>query len=262
MSMWKWEAEGRAVAVVGIIHGAYEHHEQYVWLIERLRRNNFHVITGDLPGHRQGPRVHNESFSDYMKYVERLVKACRRDQLPFFLIGHGLGGTLLLRLLQQDKIQSAGVILTSPWLALKHQPANHGSLLAKIANSIKLDHYIEPKMISRNIERQQMLESDPHYQTIITAGWYKELQSVMRRILQSERSFQNIPISLLVAGEDHVTDTEVVRKWLLQKPLDEVHYKKWDTLRHDLLHEPEQEAVYLYIESFIRDVLRSLGYVV
>lgn len=260
--MWKWEAEGDVKAVVGIVHGAYENHEYYAWFIENLRKNGFHIIAGDLPGHRMPKHVHKESFSSYMTYVEKLVKVCEAEQLPFFLIGHGLGGTLLLRLLQQDKIPCAGVILTSPWLSIEYPPENATSLLSKIASTIELDHRVDPKLVSRHAEHQMQMRNDPNYSPIVTAGWYRELQTVMKTILYSERPFQNVPIALLVAGEDHITDPEVVRGWLMKKKLDEIQFKKWANLRHDLIQEPEREQVYYYIEAFMHNVLRSLGYVI
>nr|WP_307190071.1 alpha/beta fold hydrolase [Geomicrobium sp. JCM 19038] len=44
-----WEAE-QAIGVFVIVHGAGEHYGRYTWLIERLNREHFHVIAGDLPG--------------------------------------------------------------------------------------------------------------------------------------------------------------------------------------------------------------------
>ena len=44
--MWKWEADGQAKAVIAILHGAYENHRWYAWLIEKLRLEGFHIVMG------------------------------------------------------------------------------------------------------------------------------------------------------------------------------------------------------------------------
>ncbi len=108
--MWKWEAEGQPKAVVALVHNAYEDHNRYAWLIQKLRSGGFHVVTGDLPGHGlEAGKIHQESFREYRKYVKKLLTVGLSDNLPLFVIGHGLGATLVMRALQREKIRVRGV---------------------------------------------------------------------------------------------------------------------------------------------------------
>lgn len=264
--MWKWEADGQPKAVVVIVHSAYEHHSRYAWFIQKLRNSQFHVVMGDLPGHGAGvdsdKYVHNEKFETYIAYVKKLCEVGIADGLPLFIIGHGLGATLVMRVLQREKIECAGVVLSSPWLELEHQPPKFSNVLAKLSSSMKIDHQIETELLTRNYDVYVELREDEHYNSMITASWYRDLQNMMKEVNQSERKIPDIPILLHIAGMDKITNTDEAKSWLFHQQLSEIHYKKWKRLYHDVYQEPEREEVFYYTESFIHSVLRSLGYII
>ena len=71
-----------------------------------------------------------------------------------------------------------------------------------------------------------------------------------------------MPVLMHIAEEDKITDIVLAKKWFIRQELSEFQYKQWKRLYHDVYQEPEREEVYLYTESFMNNVLRSLGYVV
>lgn len=264
--MWKWEAEGQPKAVVAIVHSAYEHHSRYAWFIQKLRTSQFHVVMGDLPGHgaevNAKEYIHKEKFETYIAYVKKLLEVAIADGLPLFIIGHGLGATLVMRVLQTEKVECAGVVLSSPWLHLDHHPPKFSNMLAKLSSSMKINHQIDIEMLTRNYDVYVDLREDEHYNSMIAASWYRDLQHLMKEVSQSERSIQDVSVLLHSAGEDKITSIEEAKNWLLNQPLSEMQYKKWHRLYHDIYQEPEREEVFLYTESFMHGVLRSLGYIV
>ncbi len=264
MLMWKWEAEGQAKAVVAIVHNAYEHHNRYAWLIQKLRSGGFHVVTGDLPGHgtESGRKIHDESFDEYVNYVKKLLAIGITDNLPLFVIGHGLGATTVMRILQTEALECAGFIFSSPWLALKHQPPKYLTMLTKITSSMKLNHEISIELLTRNYDLYVDAHQDRHYNPVSTARWYKGMQAFMKSVAQYEGTIHNVPVLVHTAGSDKIADISQVKKWLIHQNLSEFQYKEWKRLYHDVFQEPEREEVYLYTESFMNNVLRSLGYVV
>ncbi|WP_228548270.1 alpha/beta fold hydrolase [Sporosarcina obsidiansis] len=261
--MWKWEADGQPKAVVVIVHSAYEHHRRYAWLIQRLRNDGFHVVTGDLPGHgKEGVAVHSETFKVYRRFIKQLIQTGLDDHLPLFLYGHGLGATFLLRLLQTEQVECAGVICTSPWLHLEYHPPLLAKVLTKLAHSMKLNHEIKPSLLSRNPEFLEQYEEDPLYVPLITAGWYRELQILLKSVMQMDGAIQDVPLLLHTGEADQITDPTYSRKWVQAQNLSELQYKRWKDLQHDIVQESEREEVYLYTHSFMNNVLRSLGYII
>ncbi len=266
--MWKWEADGQAKAVVAIVHSAYEHHRRYAWLIEKFRSSGFHVVMGDLPGHGEAARnkaAHNEDFQSYGSYIDQLVQASISYNLPVFVMGHGLGATLVMQLLQLKSIECAAVILTSPWLNLKIHPSKLSSALSsigKLAENVKSTHDVTIKQLTRNYDVYTQDKDDQLYNTTITLKWYHELQQLIKATSTRQESIQNLPILMMTAERDKVTEHTYAKHWLQKQQLSEIQYKEWANCYHDLFHEPEQEDVFLYTESFMNNVLRSIGYIV
>lgn len=266
--MWKWEAEGQAKAVVVIIHSAYEHHRRYAWLIEKLRVAGFHVIAGDLPGHGEESRVnpiHDEELKDYEKYIKLMIYEATQYNLPLFLLGHGMGATFAIHAVGKFKYEIAGVILTSPWLSLKHQQSKVATALkgvSKIAGGFKMKHDITVKQLSRSYDFYIDEKEDPFYNTSVTVRWYHELQNFMKAIYQVENRFSDLPVLMMNGQADKIVDIAYNRQWLEKQKLSEYHYKEWANCYHDLYQEPERDLVYKYVEDFILNRLRTIGYIV
>lgn len=262
--MWKWEAEGQPKAVVVIVHNAYEHHLRYAWLIQKLRNGGFHVVTSDLPGHgsENGRRIHDEAFESYSSHVKKMIEVGMLDSLPVFVLGHGLGASLIMHILQREKLECAGFIFSSPWLSIKHQPSRFSGVLTKLSSSMKINHDITIELLTRNYEMYIEFQNDRNYSSKVVASWYRELQAMMKSIITHEESIQDIPVLVHTGGQDKITEITVAKKWLVNQQLSDFQYKEWKRLYHDLYQEPEREEVYLFIESFMNNVLRSLGYIV
>ncbi len=266
--MWKWEAEGQAKAVIAIIHSAYEHHRRYAWLIEKLRSSGFHVVMGDLPGHGEAAhekRAHDEDFMSYQTFIKQLVDVSLTHNLPVFILGHGLGATLVMQVLHEKSIECAGVILTSPWLHLQIHASKLSSALSsmgKLAENMKSTHDVTVKQLTRNYDVYTQDKHDPLYNTTITLKWYRELQHLMKMTSANQDSIQNLPVLMMTGERDKVTDQTYAKHWLHKQKLSEIQYKEWGNCFHDLFHEPEREDVFLYTESFMDNVLRSVGYIV
>lgn len=262
--MWKWEAEEQPKAVVAIVHSAYEHSQRFAWLIQKLRSRNFHVVMGDLPGHgeQSSSKVHDETFTTYIDYVEKLLDVAITERLPLFIFGHGLGATLVMYVLQKKKIECAGVVLSSPWLHLQHNPPKYATVLTKLSSSMKVDHELTIEKLTRNYDIYIEAREDEYYNTVVTASWYKELQTLMKLVSLNEKKIQDIPVLLHTAERDQVVKIDETKKWLMNQGLSEFHYKEWKSLYHDVYQEPERDEVYQYTESFMHTTLRSLGYIV
>ena len=96
----------------------------------------------------------------YAKYVEKLIAVGLDDNLPLFVIGHGIGATFVMRLLQRKKIECAGAVFSSPWLALRHQPPKFSNVLTKFSSSMKLNHEIGIEMLTRNSDLYEEAKQD------------------------------------------------------------------------------------------------------
>ncbi|GEK35124.1 alpha/beta hydrolase [Kurthia sibirica] len=266
--MWKWEAENQAKAVIVIIHSAYEHHKRYAWLIEKLRVSGFHVITGDLPGHGEQSKnkgVHDESLKDYEKYIKLMIYEATQYNVPIFILGHGMGATFAMHAIGKFKYEVAGVIMTSPWLHLQHQQSKMATALkgvSKIAGGFKMTHDINIKHLTRSYDFYVDEKDDPYYSTTVTIRWYHELQQFMKAIAQVEGRFKDLPVLMMNGKNDKIVDIAYNRSWLEKQKLSDYQYKEWPNCYHDLYQEPERDLIYQYVEDFVFNRLRTIGYII
>lgn len=266
--MWKWEAEGQAKAVVVIIHSAFEHHRWYAWLIEKLRTEGYHIVMGDLPGHGESlkyAKVHDEAISNYMLFIKKLMENALTYQLPVFIIGHGLGGTLAIRFLKRNSMECSGLILSSPWLQLRKTTnllTNAITSLGTIASSKKISLNIDKNMLTRNMDGYNELIDNIPFHSNVTVSWYKEVHQLMKNIITEQENSLSLPILLLSAKQDKITEPQVSKKWIFSQNTAELQYKEWPYSYHNLYHDNEREEVFIYGRDFMNNVIRSLGYII
>ncbi|GMB09865.1 lysophospholipase [Thermolongibacillus altinsuensis] len=255
--MRKWEAE-EAKGTVVIVHGAAEHHGRYKWLIEMFRLSGFHVVAGDLPG--QGTttrrrRGHIDSFDEYIEAVESWVNEAKKFYLPIFLLGHSLGGLVVIRTLQEKRLPVRGAILSSPCLGLVQYPTKSLDLLSRILN------YVHPKkrfpsglsveLATRNEEVREMDKNDSLYVTKVSVRWYRELVKAIQIAHEKIADLPDLPLLVMQAGDDKIVDKTAVKAWFDQLSLSEKVYKEWPKLYHEIFNEPEREQVFLYAQTFL-----------
>ncbi|MBP3040099.1 alpha/beta hydrolase [Bacillaceae bacterium Marseille-Q3522] len=267
--MWKWEAEGDAKAVVVIVHGAMEHHRRYGWLIEMWRLAGFHVIMGDLPGHgltSRSSRGHIESFDEYIMEVKDWIEAAYDFELPVFLIGHSMGGLISIRLLQEDKLNVAGVILSSPCLGLVKYPAKIVNFFSYILNAIipglRMNSGLTVDMATRNTDVREADRNDTLYIKKVSVRWYRELILAIKTAFEKINQTQDVPFLVMQGGADQIVNKKMVQNWFNQVPLSEKRFKEWPNCYHEIFNEPERDEVFDYAKDFINSQLKAIGYIV
>ncbi len=267
--MWKWEAEGEAKAVIVIVHGAMEHHKRYGWLIEMWRSSGFHVIMSDLPGQGMTTRVnrgHIHSFDEYIIEVKDWVQAAYRYDLPVFLVGHSMGGLISIRLLQEERLNIAGVILSSPCLGLVKAPSKLLELIAHLLNivfpSFRINSGLTVQMATRNEDVREADANDTLYVTKVSVRWYRELVNAIKQAFVQLEKIQDVPMLVMQGGDDKIVNKATVKEWFNRAPLSEKRFKEWPKCYHEIFNEPEREEVFEYAKDFVLSQLKSIGYIV
>ncbi|MDQ0156608.1 alpha/beta hydrolase [Robertmurraya andreesenii] len=267
--MWKWEPDGEAKGVIVMVHGALEHHRRYGWLIEMWRQAGFQVIMGDLPGHgmtTRSKRGHIDSFDDYLDEVKAWVETAYQFDLPVFLLGHSMGGLITIRLLQEENLNLAGVILSSPCLALVNRPGKIlngiSYLLNVIAPELRLNSGISVDIATRNKEILDIDRNDTLYIDKISIRWFRELDASMKLAFEELQKVKDVPMLVMQAGDDKIVNKQAVTEWFNHAPLSEKRFKEWPKCYHEIFNDPERDEVFEYAKDFVYSQLKAIGYVV
>lgn len=256
--MWKWETEDpRGVFV--IVHGTGEHHGRYNWLIDKWLSQGFHVVMGDLPGHGQTTRRrgHIDSFEDYIEAVNDWIEFAEGYGLPVFLLGHSLGGLVVIRGMQEKRFPVRAILLSSPCVGLLHAPAKTLKAAVRAVNSIVPKLRVRIKSSSnnpsatRNEERLKQDAEDPLIIQKVSVRWYNELERAMKAASATVGDFPDVPLLVMQAGDDKIVDKQGVGVWFNRVPVKDRTYKEWEGLYHEIFNEPEREEVFRYASGFV-----------
>ncbi|MFB4159930.1 lysophospholipase [Geomicrobium sp. JSM 1781026] len=250
-----WEAE-HAIGVIVIVHGAGEHYGRYDWLIERLNREHFHVVAGDLPGYgrTRGKRGHVDHFQQYIDTVHHWYKEAVAFELPVFLFGHSMGGLAVIRMMMEKQLPVRGVILSSPCLALYDPPNKALTAAAKtmhrIVPGLSFKNGIRAEHATRSPEVRTEFLKDELFVHTVSVRWYQELSKAMKVSLDHAYEFPNVSLLVLQAGEDYLVDKTAAHEWFNRLRIEDRAMREWRGLYHELFNEPEREEVFRFMLYF------------
>lgn len=248
----------KAKAVLVIVHGAGEHSGRYEWLIRKWNEHGYHVVIGDLPGQGKttGVRGYIRSFDDYIKTVSGWIEEAKRFHLPLVLLGHSMGGLVVIRTLMTKRLSCQAVILSSPCLGLVRYPPKWLEQLSKVLNIVWPKFHVHanhpPGIGTRNEEIKAKDALDPLYNRKITVRWYRELRRAMLLAHEQVDEFPNVPLLILQGGDDRIVNKRDVKQWYDRLPVDTKIYKEWRGLFHEVFNEPEREEVFSFALQFVQ----------
>ncbi|PWZ78773.1 alpha/beta hydrolase, partial [Staphylococcus pseudintermedius] len=159
-----------------------------------------------------------------------------------------------------------GLILLSPLLAFQKHYKTRKNILASnigdISKGTKFDIGIEAEVLTRNPEVQEETRNDPMMLKKVSYHWYKEVVRTMKDTADHLHKLTAKPMCVMYGTADQISDTEVTHQLLHSLNLDEVYFKAWPLLAHEIHNEPEREAVMRYILSFLNNRVYAAGYLV
>ncbi|MBO1199960.1 alpha/beta hydrolase [Staphylococcus simiae] len=267
--MWKWEAENDAKGVVVIAHNLLEHTGRYAYVITMLRRNGYHVIMGDLPGQGQTSRANKGQIENFQTYHEALLewlKIANEYKIPTYVLAVGLGGLILLNLLEKVELPIEGMMLISPLLDLQKSGKNRKDKLisnvGKISKDTRFKLGIEVADLTRNEEIIEETENDGLMLKKATYHWYNIINETMKETMNHIKDIQSLPTLLMYGTKDRIVETSAINELKDKYDTPELYFKAWEGLYHEIHNEPEREEVMRYILTFLNNSVNTLGFIV
>ncbi|PZK25006.1 alpha/beta fold hydrolase [Staphylococcus aureus] len=267
--MWKWEAENDAKGVVVIAHNILEHTGRYAYVITMLRRNGYHVIMGDLPGQGQTSRANKRQIENFQTYHESLLdwlKIANEYKIPTYVLGVGLGGLILLNLLEKVELTIEGMMLISPMLELQKNGKNRKdklvSNIGKISKDTRFNVGVEPKDLTRNLEIVEETVNDGLMLKKATYHWYNTINETMKDTMAHIHDIQPMPTLLMYGTKDLIVDTRAIDEFKEKYQTPELYFKAWQGFYHEVHNEPERDEVMRYILTFLNNSVNTMGFIV
>lgn len=264
--MWKWETDREAKGVILVIHDMMEHHEYYTELISKLRREGYHVITGDLPGHGQTTRVHKGHIADFYQYVDRVSEWYEISQayyLPTFIIGQGLGGLIALEAVKQDHIEVDGLVLLNPLLSFKQSFMNRKNTLRTsvrtTSDETRFNPGIQMKYFTEDDKFLEKYVKDELLVRKVSYHWYKTVINQMKTTTEYLDEFPDIPILSIFSRKDEIIEPFISSKYIKQVPASEMRVFMMDEVEHSVFQRDNISIPLYHLERFLDDQLFKIG---
>lgn len=267
--MWKWETEHDAKGVVVIVHNILEHTGRYAYVITMLRRNGYHVIMGDLPGQGQTSRANKgqlEHFDIYHETLIEWVRIANEYKIPTFVMGVGLGGLILLNVLEKTELPIEGMLLLSPLLEFKrNNKTRKNMLISNVGKGSKDTRFklgIETKDLTRNDEVIEETKQDGLMLRKVTYKWYNILLETMKDTVQHFKDIQSMPTLLMYGTEDKLLELRSFNELKNNLNTNEFYFKVWEGFYHEIHNEPERDQVMRYVLTFLNNSVNTMGFIV
>ena len=267
--MWKWETEHDAKGVVVIVHNILEHTGRYAYVITMLRRNGYHVIMGDLPGQGQTSRANKgqlEHFDIYHETLIEWVRIANEYKIPTFVMGVGLGGLILLNVLEKTELPIEGMLLLSPLLEFKRNNKTRKNMLisnvGKGSKDARFKLGIETKDLTRNDEVIEETKQDGLMLRKVTYKWYNILLETMKDTVQHFKDIQSMPTLLMYGTEDKLLELRSFNELKNNLNTNEFYFKVWEGVYHEIHNEPERDQVMRYVLTFLNNSVNTMGFIV
>ena len=246
------EPDGISTAHLFLIHGFSEHSGRYEDWVKRFVANNIKVSTMDLRGHGHsgGRRGHTPTYNHLLDDIETLIKhEGLENDVPRFLYGQSLGGSLVLNYGIRRSAKIRGIISSSPWLRLSTEPRAFALLIARglkiVAPDIIRNSKLDFNYLSHDKNIIEQYEDDPLIHRQITPSLFFNARKAGERAIR-EITQINIPILLMHGTGDKITSfkaSEELVKNAREAGVD-IRFLSWDGLYHELHHEIEKDQVF------------------
>ncbi|KAK7270668.1 hypothetical protein RJT34_25987 [Clitoria ternatea] len=239
--------------LVLLMHGLNEHSGRYSDFAKQLNDNGFKVYGMDWIGHGGSDGLHayvhslDDAVSDMKVFLEKAVN--ENPGLPCFCYGHSTGAAITLKALLDPKVEASilGAAFTSP--AVGVEPSHPiltvvAPILSYLLPTFQCNSaYKKGLPVSRDPEALIAKYSDPLVCTgsLRVRTGYEILR--ITNYLQQNLSKLTVPFLLLHGTADCVTDPNASRKLYEEASSTDKTIKLYEGFSHDLLFEPEREAI-------------------
>lgn len=246
-----WRPEGRPRAALAIVHGFGEHSGRYMNVVNHLVPRGYAVYGFDHRGHGRSPgqRGYIGAWEEFREDVRAFLNMVGREEpgCPLFLMGHSLGGLIVLEYALHDPQGLAGVIASGPALAsVGVSPVLMvlARLLSRLWGRFTMDTRLDATAISRNPTVVRAYQEDPLVHSVGTARLGAEMNTAMAWT-QAHAADLRLPLLILHGGADRLAPPEGSRAFF-----EKVVFPDKERYEYEGgYHEPHNDTIYSQVLS-------------
>jgi alpha-beta hydrolase superfamily lysophospholipase len=253
-----WLPDAPARAAVLLVHGLAEHSGRYAALAANLNAAGYAVYTYDQRGHgrSEGKRCYFGRFEDTTADLDRVVERVqhRIDQLPLFLMGHSVGGTVVAAYAIAHQPQVNGIAISSgalkPGESLSPALIAISGVISRIMPRMGLAA-LDASTVSRDPAEVKAYKEDPlNFTGKLPARTGAELLSAFAFVQQDAHDIET-PILIWHGTADQLTNPDGSRELYAKVGSADKTLNLYDGAYHETLNDLDRDQV-------IRDLITWL----
>ncbi len=253
-----WKPQGEAKAVIAVVHGIGEHSGRYAKLAARLTARHYTVCAFDHRGHGQspGPRGHINAWAEYRADVQAFLEFVRAQNpgLPIFLMGHSMGGVVVLDYALRHPEGCRGVISSSAGLDAAKSTAAWKVTLAKVMSGIlprfSMDLGLDVNAISRDPAEVKLYEADPLVHSKATARWGAEFLAAGDWVMSHASDWQP-PLLMLHGDGDRIANVAGSRNFFKKVTCPDKTLKVYPGAYHEIHNDNDRDQEFADLTAWL-----------
>ncbi|MDR2847872.1 MAG: lysophospholipase, partial [Bacteroidales bacterium] len=258
--MREWLPANDMAAILIVVHGIGEHSGCYDKWATMFVAQSIGVVAADLRGHGRssGKRGH-AALTDLKADLKAVIQKVHEEHstAKLLLYGHSMGGLIALSYAESKDAAIAGIIATSPWLELLHPPSRllikAACAAATVFPSWRVTTGIKAGELTLN-GSEKSSKTDPLIHKKISIRLFTDMWKESRRILQND-FHPNIPVLLMYGNQDRLISYRAGE--LFANAADNISYKLWDGMGHDLHCETGNQPILQHIIEWKSSVIHN-----
>jgi alpha-beta hydrolase superfamily lysophospholipase len=250
--------EGRHSAVLVNLHGLGDHSSLYPSLAGHFPCRDIAVYAYDMRGNGRSPgqRAYLDSWRDYREDLDAFLAQVREWEpgLPVFVLGHSLGGLVVLDYALHFPARLNGVIAAAPPLGRVGVPPllmALGRIMSRIWPRFSLEVGMDLSGLARDPAVIQTVLSDPLFHRRGTARLSTEVTAAIARV-QARAGDLSVPLLILHGSADRMVPPDGSREFFqkVRHPVRE--FREYPEAYHGLFADFDHEQVLTDLERWIR----------
>ena len=227
-----------------IVHGLGEHSGRYATLASELNARGISVRAFDHRGHgrSQGMRgVVGKEAACLSRDTTEIFNAYAAESgdVPF-LLGHSMGGLVVMHAVAEQRLRPRGLIASSPALA-SHAGAFDrllSKLLLHVAPDLTVANGLPADRLSHAAGVERTYLDDPLNHNRISARLARYIFDAGPEVIAAAPQWA-VPTLLQIAGSDQLVDAAGARAFAKAAPRETVELHDYNGLYHEIYNEAE-----------------------
>ena len=258
--IWNFEKNKKTLI---IIHRGHEHSERLSELTQNEKFLKYNIFAYDLRGHGYTEVKSSPNAMDYVRDLDSFIKHLKNEyqikEEDIFIVANSIGGVILSAYVHDFAPNIAGMALLAPAFEIKlYIPFAKQlvTLLTKIKKDAKVMSYVKAKVLTHDIEEQNIYNSDKLINKEINAKLLIDLADMGKRLVEDSMAIE-LPTIIFSAEKDYVVKNSAEKRFFLNLSSKKREFIELENFYHGIIFEKEREKVYKMLDDFIQDIFKN-----